>query len=78
MVANGVTVESAQISIDDIGNTLLPVGTVIIAISDTATSPISGNFSNLAGGGIITVGKNTLEADYEGGDGNDLTLTVVE
>jgi hypothetical protein len=25
----------------------------------------------------LTVGSNTFAADYQGGDGNDLTLTVV-
>ena len=34
-------------------------------------------FSNLADGGTIVAGSNTFQADYEGGDGNDLTLTVV-
>ena len=28
-------------------------------------------------GGTITIGSNTFQADYAGGDGNDLTLTVV-
>jgi hypothetical protein len=32
----------------------------------------------LADGGTITVGNNTYQASYEGGDGNDLTLTVVQ
>ncbi len=32
---------------------------------------------NLPDGGSITVGNNTFQASYEGGDGNDLTLTVV-
>jgi len=31
----------------------------------------------LADGSTITVGNNTFAADYQGGDGNDLTLTVV-
>jgi hypothetical protein len=26
---------------------------------------------------MLTVGRNTYLASYEGGDGNDLTLTVV-
>jgi len=31
----------------------------------------------LPDGGIITIGANNFQANYEGGDGNDLTLTVV-
>jgi len=26
---------------------------------------------------MITIGSNKFQANYEGGDGNDLTLTVV-
>ena len=39
--------------------------------------PIIGTFMNLPDGGTITAGNNTFQANYEGGDGNDLTLTVV-
>ena len=45
-------------------------------ISNTSANPISGTFNNLADGGIVNVNGN-LQASYEGGDGNDLTLTVV-
>ena len=38
---------------------------------------ISGTFANLPDGSTFTVGRNTLQANYKGGDGNDLTLTVV-
>jgi len=31
----------------------------------------------LANGKIIAVNGNNLQASYKGGDGNDLTLTVV-
>jgi hypothetical protein len=46
-------------------------------ISNTSADPISGTFSNLADSEIVTVNGNNLQADYQGGDGNDLTLTVV-
>ena len=52
-------------------------GTVYTLISNTCASPISGTFSNLPDGAILTVNGNNLQANYEGGDGNDLTLTVV-
>jgi len=55
----------------------LPIGTVFTAISNTSEAPISGTFFNLADGSTFTVGSNTFQATYEGGDGNDLTLTVV-
>jgi hypothetical protein len=50
---------------------------VLTAISNTASTPISGTFANLPDGAILTVNGNNFQASYEGGDGNDLTLTVV-
>ena len=44
---------------------------------NNSAQPIIGTFSNLADGSTITVGNNTFQANYEGGDGNDLTLTVL-
>jgi fibronectin-binding autotransporter adhesin len=53
------------------------LGAVFTVIQNTSTDAIAGTFSNLPDGSMITVGSNTFQADYEGGDGNDLTLTVV-
>lgn len=77
VVANGVIITGAFFSFTDKGNGSLSLGSVIILIDNVAASPISGTFSNLADGSIFTVGNNTFQANYEGGDGNDLTLTVV-
>jgi hypothetical protein len=55
----------------------LPPGTVFIVINNTAASPIEGTFNNLPDDGVITVNGNSFQASYDGGDGNDLTLTVV-
>jgi hypothetical protein len=52
-------------------------GLVMTVIRNTAPTPILGTFSNLPDGAIITVNGNNFQADYQGGDGNDLTLTVV-
>ena len=52
-------------------------GMVLTVISNTSANPISGDFSNLADGAIVNVNGNNFQASYEGGDGNDLTLTVV-
>lgn len=52
-------------------------GNGVLNNSGTAATPISGVFANLADGSTITAGSNTLQVSYEGGDGNDLTLTVV-
>jgi autotransporter-associated beta strand protein len=78
VIAHGTAINSgALFSLTDFGgNATLPPGTTFTAISNTAAEAISGRFSNLPDGGTITVGNNTFQADYEGGDGNDLTLTV--
>ena len=78
VIAQGATMDSgAQISVSDLGSSTLPAGTSFTVIDNTAATPIAGTFSNLPDGGTLTVGSNTFAADYEGGDGNDLTLTVV-
>jgi hypothetical protein len=55
----------------------LKAGASFTVISNTASTPISGTFANLADGATLTVGNTKLQASYEGGDGNDLTFTVV-
>ena len=76
--ANGVTIGSgAEFYIDDAGSTALAAGTVFTIVNNTAGTPIAGTFSDLPDGGLAVAGNNTFQANYEGGDGNDLTLTVV-
>jgi autotransporter-associated beta strand protein len=77
VVATGVTIGSgATINLSDLGNAVLTSGTVFTIINNKAAVPISGRFSNLADGSTMTVGSNTYRVSYEGGTGNDLTLTV--
>src|SRR5207302_10197245 len=75
--ARGVRIRGAQITLLDLGTSVLPPGTLFIVVDNTAATPTSGAFSNLADGATITAGNNTFQANYEGGDGNNLTLTVV-
>jgi autotransporter-associated beta strand protein len=78
VIANGVTIDSAaQFNFQQIGNNSLPSGSVFTVIDNTSAIPITGTFANLADGSVFTVGNNTFQVSYEGGDGNDLTLTVV-
>lgn len=53
------------------------MGTIFTAISNTSANPISGTFANLANGFPFTAGRNNFQVSYSGGDGNDLTFTVV-
>ena len=78
LIADGVTINSAaMIALSGHTNTALRQGLVLTVISDTSAGPISGTFGNLPDGGIVTIDGNNLQASYSGGDGNDLTLTVV-
>ncbi len=73
----GVAINSgAKFIFTDIGNSILPAGTVFTIINNTSATPIAGTFSNLHDGSNFTSNGNTYQVSYEGGDGNDLTLTV--
>ncbi len=77
-IGNGITIDpAAHISLSDISATILPTGTSFTVINNIAATLISGTFANLPDGATITIGSNIFQANYEGGDGNDLTLTVV-
>ena len=77
VVALGVTINSASFVVADAGNTSLPVGTTFTVINNMAASAIVGTFNNLPDGSTVVAGPNTYLVSYEGGDGNDLTLTVL-
>ncbi len=78
VVALGVTINGgAQFAFVDIGSASLPAGTTFTVINNTAATPIAGTFSNLPDGSTFTRNGNSFKANYQGGDGNDLTLRVV-
>jgi hypothetical protein len=78
VIAKGVTINSgASFALSGTTKGTLTSGLVLTVISNTSASAISGTFSNLADGAIVSVNGNNLQASYERGDGNDLTLTVV-
>ena len=78
VIASGVMINSgAMIALSGQTQGRLTTGLTLTLISNTSANPITGTFSNLPDGGIITINGNNFQASYEGGDGNDLTLTVV-
>jgi autotransporter-associated beta strand protein len=78
IVAKGVTIQSgAQFDFQPVANKRLTLGTVFSAINNTSASPITGTFANLPDGSTFAAGRNNYQVSYEGGDSNDLTLTVV-
>ncbi len=78
VLANGVTINGgASINLQGQAQGTLEQGTAITLIKNTVATPIAGTFSNLPDGAIVSLNGNNLQASYSGGDGNDLTLTVV-
>jgi autotransporter-associated beta strand protein len=76
--ALGVTIgTNVSFKLLETGTTTLTPGTVFTVINNTSANPISGTFSNLPDGGTIMSANDTVyKANYSGGDGNNLTLTV--
>ena len=78
VIANGVTINgSATVVLNGQTQGQLTQGLTLTLITNTSANPINGTFSNLPDGGIVTINGNNFQANYEGGNGNDLTLTVV-
>jgi autotransporter-associated beta strand protein len=71
IIHSGVTFEFVDRTI----GTLTP-GVVFTAINNISANPISGTFANLPDGTTFSSGGNTFKANYRGGTGNDLVLTV--
>lgn len=54
------------------------VGTVFRIIDKTSAGAVSGAFSGMPQGHVLTVNGVQMQIAYNGGDGNDVTLTVVQ
>ena len=79
VTAKGIGIESgASFSLLARGHKPLTIGSELTLLNNTSANPIHGTFSNLPDGGTIDAGANRFQANYEGGDGNDLVLTVIE
>ena len=77
VVANGVTINGATVNLSGQTQGSLQLGLTLTIINNRSAKPINGTFSNLPDGATVTINGNNFQASYEGGDGNDLTLTVV-
>ena len=78
VVANGVTINSgALFDFSGVGHRRLPIGTIFSVIDNISANPIAGTFSNLPDQSTFIINGNKYQVSYQGGDGNDLTLTVV-
>ncbi|HKS23927.1 MAG TPA: Ig-like domain-containing protein [Thermoanaerobaculia bacterium] len=55
-----------------------PTGTVYTLVSNDGADPVSGTFAGLPEGAVINGSNFTARISYHGGDGNDVTLTIVD
>jgi len=77
VVAEGMTIKGAQFSLVGRGALAPPVSAVPTVVNRSSAAPISGTFANRPDASTCTSHGNTFRISQEGGDGNDLTLTVV-
>jgi hypothetical protein len=78
VVATGLSIQNGALFVfQSIAQKRLSAGTTFTAISNTSANPISGTFANLPDASTFTAGRNSYQVSYSGGDGNDLTLTIV-
>jgi autotransporter-associated beta strand protein len=54
-----------------------PPGTVFTLMANGGADPVSGTFANLSQGATFTTGLARFQIAYDGGDGNDVTLTLI-
>lgn len=84
-----VTLNNALIDLTSPANTSatqLPVGHVYTIVSNDGTDPVTGRFSVNLSSGVTPLGEGTVftvaagrfRISYVGGDGNDITLTVID
>jgi autotransporter-associated beta strand protein len=76
ITALGVSINNATLTFTPVGSGTLAHGTSFTVIDNISANPIVGTFANLPDGEILSSGGITVQANYHGGTGNDLILTV--
>jgi autotransporter-associated beta strand protein len=77
--ARGVKIRNGTLALTAVGSLQLPLGAVFTVLNNMSATPIAGTFTSLPEGSVIQLSNppNNLLVSYLGGDGNDMTLTVV-
>jgi hypothetical protein len=80
ITADGVVIAAgARFVARDLGGAVFALGTKFTVIDNTSANPISGTFANIPDHSFILIrgrdSANKFRVNYEGGDGNDLTIT---
>lgn len=55
----------------------IATGTVLMIIGNDGVDAVVGTFDGLANGATVTIGEASFRINYDGGDGNDVTLTAL-
>ena len=75
-VTGTVTLANARLAASLSSSFVPTVGQEFVVISNDDSDPISGTFSGMPEGTVITLNGAQFRLSYIGGDGNDVTLTV--
>jgi fibronectin-binding autotransporter adhesin len=76
-VSSTVNVSNGTLQLALINGFTPTVGQSFEIINNSGSSPITGTFSGLAEGATFSSGGHTFQISYKGGNGNDVTLTVI-
>ncbi|MDD2864728.1 MAG: autotransporter-associated beta strand repeat-containing protein [Methylococcales bacterium] len=74
VVKGAVNVTNATLNLASVTN--LPLGTVFKIIDNDGTDAVIGTFQGASQGSLISSNGNYFRINYQGGDGNDVTLTA--
>ena len=74
-VSNSINITNGTLKLSLINTP--SVGQSFEIVNNTGNNPVTGTFSGLAEGSTFTAGGATFRITYRGGNGNDVTLTVI-
>jgi len=74
LIANGITLNNAMLSVTNIGTGSIPIGTSFLIADNTSANPVTGTFKNLVEGATVMINDAAFKITYAGGTGNDIVL----
>jgi len=79
VAAKKIKIGNGTFALTVVGSLPLQLGAVFTVLNNISAAPIAGTFTSLPEGSVIQLSNppNNLLVSYLGGDGNDMTLTVV-
>jgi fibronectin-binding autotransporter adhesin len=76
IAAGSVTLSNVELSVMTLPPSAQP-GQSFVIIDNDAADPVNGTFRGLPEGAVLIVSGKPLRVSYKGGDGNDVSLTVL-